>query len=608
MAKKIQFSREELKAWFSGESKGQYIESARAKADRLRIHADGLYPKSLIAERRPHEPEEVMAYREKIWKAKTKPTINKVFNSLSKVRRSSDWAVNYPQDDFTRIPEGERLEDYAEKNFPYFTSVTNWVFSVLLREYLIDPNAVVLMYPLDIPEDPTILYKPYPTIFPSANVIDYREENYCILINPLGSTYKEGKNTYTGKSFYVVTTVEVLRYDQKNTKGEHEKVVLWQHNLGFMPAYQLKAVLINSIEDAFLYESRINAMVEELDEAAREYSDLQAARVMNIYPERWEITKHDCKECNGTGRTAPVAGGTQGKCDACEGRGYMPNGPYSKMLIGMGNLDAAAGINVPIPPAGYVEKDIETVKVQDEGVEKHLYAALASVNMEFLANTPLAQSGIAKEVDRDETTNFVHSVAEDIVRIMDWLYRCIAKWRYSVQYPNDEDIKAMLPNIPVPEHFDIFSTRFIEEDMKTAKENKLNPVIIGAMELNYASKKFNSDSEVRDGLMLVLELDPFANVSEDDKQLRLQNDGIRKLDYIISSNIGAFIKRAILEHEDFPVMEYEKQKKILEGYGQEVMDANDNSTKLKVLPKDTGLDENGQPVQNQQQMPEAVNQ
>lgn len=608
MAKKIQFSREELKAWFSGETKGSYIKEAQEFAEKIRVHADGLYPEKLIAARRPHEPAEVQEYRKTIWEPKTEPTINKVFTSLSKIRRSSDWAVNYPQDEFTRIPEGERLEDYAERNFPYFTSVTNWVFSMLLREYLIDPNAVMLVYPLDIPEDPTAFFKPYPTVFSSANVIEYREENYCILINPLGSTYVDKGVTYKGKSFYVVSTEQVLRYDQKNNKGEYRLGIQNNHGLGFMPAYQLKAVLFSSFEDSFLYKSRLCGMIPGLNEAAREYSDLQAAKVMSIYPERWEFTSNECKECNGTGKTMPTPTAPESSCNKCEGKGWVPNGPYSKMLIGRGALDMAAGQPLPIPPAGYVEKDVETVKVQDAGVDKHLYSALASINMQFLDNTPLAQSGIAKEVDRDETTNFVHGVAEDIVRIMDWLYRCIAKWRYSVQYPNEEDIKAMLPNIPVPEHFDIFSTRFIEEDMKTAKENKLNPVIIGAMELNYASKKFNSDSEVRDGLMLVLELDPFANVSEDDKQLRLQNDGIRKLDYIISSNIGAFIKRAILENEDFPVMEYEKQKKILEGYGQEVMDANDNATKLKVVPMDTGLDKNGQPINDQQQPPIAVNQ
>lgn len=610
MPKKLLFTADELKDYFHGRTVSEYAKDARLKADRLRVHADGIFPKEMIQQRRPHEDAAVQAYREIIWKAKTKPTFGKVFNSLSKIRRSADWAVNYPQDEFTRIPEGERLEDYTEKKFPFFTSVTNWVFSVLLREYLIDPNAVMIVQPQDMLLEPTAFFTPYPTIFSSANVLEYREENYCVLINPLGAKYKDADGReWDGKSFYVITTEQLLRYDQKNGKGEFELKEQINHGLGFMPAYQLKAVLVNHIDDAFLYESRINAMAEELDEAAREYSDLQAARVMNIYPERWEITTHDCKDCNGTGKVTPPTGGVTA-CEKCEGVGYVPTGPYSKMLLGRGNLDAAASGPIPVPPAGYVEKDIETVRVQDEGVEKHLYSALAAVNMEFLANTPLSQSGIAKEVDRDETTNFVHSVAEDIVRIMDWLYRCIAKWRYSFQYPNDDDIKAMLPTIPVPEHFDIFSTRFIEEDMKTAKENKLNPVIINSLELNYAGKKFSAEPEVRDRLMLIFELDPFPNISEDDKQSRLASDGISKIDYVISSNIQEFVKRALLEDENFAMLEYEKQRDKLKGYAQEIIDAGSKEKEaLRVaFLNPNGMPDEEEPEPGQQQPPKIVNQ
>ena len=159
----------------------------------------------------------------------------------------------------------------------------------------------------------------------------------------------------------------------------------------------------------------------------------------------------------------------------------------------------------------------------------------------------------------------------------------------------------MLPNIPVPEHFDIFSTRFIEEDTKNAKENKLNPVIINAMELNYAAKKFNSDPEVRDRLMLIFELDPFPNISEDDKQAMLQSDGISKVDYVISCNIHEFVKRAILEDETFPVKEYKEQRAKLKGYAQEVVEAASKAKEaLRVAFVNPDLN-GGQPPEEQEE-------
>jgi hypothetical protein len=102
---------------------------------------------------------------------------------------------------------------------------------------------------------------------------------------------------------------------------------------------------------------------------------------------------------------------------------------------------------IPEIPVGYVPKDTEIVKVQDARVKAHLYGALAAVNMEFLAEVPLSESGVAKEVDRDELNNFVNSVAEDVVRMMDNIYRWICDMRYSVVIPDAERRAELLPTV-----------------------------------------------------------------------------------------------------------------------------------------------------------------
>jgi hypothetical protein len=555
---KLRFTPRELSDYFSGYKKSTLKDNAMKMEKEFRTHAEGLFPAEIIEQARPHESKEVFEYRKKIWKAKTKPLFNKVFNSLSKIRRSADWAINYPEDIPTRTPEGETLQDYCEEHFPYFTSVTNWTFQVLLREYLIDPNAVCIVIPIEVPELQTDFIKPYPMIINSEHVVDYRQNDYAVLENKLGSEYiDQNGNTYKGKSFFVVTTMEIIRYDQKNSKGDYTIGFLYQHNFGHLPAYKLQAVLIKTAQGDFLYESRLSGMLPELDEAVREY--------------------------RGTGKlTSPAGQGTLPiKCEKCQGLGYVGSSPFSKLTLRLGGLDQVGGTAIPVPPAGFVEKDVEIVKVQEEGVDKHLYQALAAVNMEFLAEKPLTQSGVAKEVDRDETNNFVHSVAEDIVRIMDWIYFMIAKYRYGIQYPTDEDVKLLLPDIEVPEHFDIFSTKFIEEELKNAKDNKINPVLINAMEISYASKKFIAEEDIRDTLVLVLQLDPMANVTEEDKGLRLQNKGITELDYVISCNIQQFVLRAVNENKGFAKLPVQKQQEILKGYAQEVVD--ENSAKQEIL-------------------------
>ena len=204
---KLFFAPDELKNLFSDKVKNHYKDDAVEKEHAMRVHFDGIYPTELIDERRPNEPSIVQDYRKKIFVPKTKPATSKIESALQKIRRSSDWAITYPDGAFDRIIEGEKLKDYTEKNYPVFDSVTNWAFSVLLRNYLIDANAIAVVAPLEIPQENEYL-KPVVTIFNSADVVYYEDENYAVLRNKKGATYDKDQD---GKSFYIITTKHIWR-------------------------------------------------------------------------------------------------------------------------------------------------------------------------------------------------------------------------------------------------------------------------------------------------------------------------------------------------------------------------------------------------------------
>lgn len=600
---KLIFEQDELDGYLKERFKHHFYDKTVEIAKSMAVHADGKFPDDLIKERRPNEPEQVLEYREKIFIAKTKPTFTKIFSSLQKIRRSSDWSIRF-EGEFARINENETLEKYTGENYPYFTSLTNWVFTLLLRKYLIDPNAVVLVYPVEreIPENEYL--KPIATIFDSCNVIDFVEDDYCVLINPMGSTYYVRGKEVEGKSYYLITTQQILKYDQVDSKMNFALAEQFDHSMGILPAFKLKGILIDQAENMYLYESRISGVIPELDEAIREYSDLQAAKVLHIYPERWEYTQTECVSCKGTGhRNNPqwFSGCDpsiphQVTCDNSDCRnGYIVSGPYSKIMVRpLTSMEAAGGSSIPTPPAGYVEKDVEIVKIMEESIQGHIYAALSSINFEFLAKTPLSESGIAKEVDKDELNNTVHSIAEDIVSAMDNIFRLTAYYRYSNLYSFNE-IEEMLPTVSVPEKFDMLSSTHTQEELTEAKNNKSNPVIISALELAYTSSRFNTDPHVRDRLMLILNLDPLPNITEDEKMSRLTNKGITEITYIISSNIQEFVKRAIEEDPNFPELEHEKQREKMIEYAAEV--SAELAPELLETP-DTGLDDNGQPLKD----------
>lgn len=589
---KLEFTPLELKNYFGSDVKFKhcFYEKSVKMADAMLVHWDGIYPCALLDERRPNEPSEVLDYRKKIFVPKTKPYCSKISSSLQKIRRSSDWSIRY-KGDFPKIAEGETLKDYCESNYPQFTSVTNWVFSVLLKKYLTDPNGVLFIYPKQIGNSENEYLKPIIHVIDAVHVIDYVYQDYAVMMNPSGCLYNTSRGTSIGKSYYVVTTEKITRYDQVDSKGSLAVMVDYAHGLGELPVYKIGAIISDSTADRVLYESRVSGVIPEFDEAIREYSDLQASKVIHMYPERWEYSQHECQVCNGTGKRRNPAWsegcGSDTPCDIpCDNKGcyngYTVAGPYSKIMVRPTNA-IEGQVAPPMPPAGFIEKDVEIIKVQDESVKDHIVNGLASINFEFIANTPLSQSGVAKEVDKDELNNTVHSIAEDLVRCMDWSYYIIAKYRYGLIYP--KEIYDMVPKIAVPDKYDILSSYHLEEQLKNLKESKANPVIINAVEAEYANKAFNNDPTIREQVELILSLDPLSNVSEDDKMSRLSNKGITQVTYVISSNIQEFVERAMEEVKGFADMEQAGQKKVIVKYAEDQIAGENADLKVDMQPE-----------------------
>lgn len=583
---KIIFSQEEIDNYLKQRPEGYhpFYKTTIEIAESMAVHADGFYPAKLIEERRPNEPIEVKDYRKIIWKPKTKPTFSKVFNELQKIRRSSDWSIKFENlEAFTKIRDGESIEDYTMTNFPHFESVTNWAFTLMLRRYLIDPNSVCVVMPLSSEVEENEYLQPFPVIYDSKDVIDYVPGDFVVINDPIGTFYFSGKARVKGRRVMIITTRHILIYDQVNGRGGFNLVTELEHGLETLPAFSLKGVLIGQMDQHFLYESRLAGMIPELDEAVREYSDLQAAIVLHIYPERWEFAQNECTSCKGTGmRPNPSYTGPGCGCEPTTpctapncNRGYVSPGPYAKLMVRAPNNATEGTIMPPMPPGGFLEKDVEIIKLQQAGVKQHLYEALAAINFEFLAEVPLAQSGLAKDKDMDALNNTVHAIAEDLVAVIDWVMRLSAMWRYKEIYPFDE-IENMLPSIPVPEKYAILSSARTMDELIALKEAKANPVLISATEDDLASKRFNSDPGVRDAVQLTLKLDPLPNVTEDDKMSRLSNKGITQETYVISSNIQEFIQRAIEADKDFAGKDLKEQKLTLAAMAKLVIDANDS--------------------------------
>lgn len=534
----------------------------------LRLHANGEKPLKLLEKQRPSEPREVMKYRLEIFEAITQETFSRILSSAGKIRRSPDWSIKFdPSKVPAKIVEKETPEQYFTYHFPKFQSITNWTFQVLLRQYLIDVNAVCVVMPINPNVANNEYLRPYPYIFNSDMVKEFIDEDYCVIEALPTAKYAvaAGVYKYDGKVFWVINGEFIRKYEQSSSDGTMTVTVDYLHALGYMPAFRLGGLFKKEIGDSTIYESRIKAIVPQLNKAIREDNDLDVSVVRHLFPEKWEYVTMDCPKCNGNSKIINGAGESV-TCTQCGGFGKLVSSPFQTHQIKAPGLDQQP---IPTPPAGYIVKDIEIIKVMQQRIEKHIFDALASINMEFLAKVPVSESGIAKQFDREESNNTMHYIAEDIVRIMDIVVKVSTDYRYMTVVPDYEQRKELLPIINVPSSFDFVNNNMLMAEYAAAKQAKLNPIMITKMEEEIASKRFSNDPETMKELVCILRLDPMAGMSTDDKVMFFQNGWVTKQDAVISANIVSFVRDAIIDNPDFTNLPQEEQETIMEDMANE---------------------------------------
>lgn len=560
----------------------RFYEQSCKYAKDIAIHADDEPAGDLVAKRRPKESKEIQDYREAIRIAKTEAPVSKVITSLAKIRKSQDWAIKYPKTEniASKIAADETLQNYMENDFPRYTSFTNWFFSVCFKQYLIDANAVSMLIPQGVFDDgykaeSNQYLEPYPTIFNSEQILDYSQKHYLLKSDEI-NIYTKERTIYEGKIYYLIDENIIYEIKEVDPKPAY-KIATYDHNLGILPIVKLGGVVKKELKNICLYKSRISPMIPELKEALREYSDLQAEIVQHIHSTLWTIGAQQCTVCGGTGKVIGAKDSPPIKCKSCKGKGIYPFNPFEHFEV---RQPKAGETPIPTPPAGFINKQIDIAILQDKRVQDHIYYALSAINFEFLATTPLNQSGKAKEIDRAEIDNFTNAIAEDVVKIIDDHYFITNEYRYRFIIANAEDREKLLPSIPVPQKYDILSEEFIIDEIAKARTSNLNRAITNAVEIEYAHKKFGNDNAIRDFIINCIELDPFASEPDDMLVLKLQNNGISKLKYIVHCNIKDFVQRATEENKDFLTMSFLDKQKIIEKYAQQEIDNNTPSGKV----------------------------
>ena len=113
--------------------------------------------------------------------------------------------------------------------------------------------------------------------------------------------------------------------------------------------------------------------------------------------------------------------------------------------------------------------------------------------------------------------------------------------------------------------------------------------VINALEIEYINKKFAGRPDLRKKFVAGKLLDPFAGLSNEEKENLMLSGTAKKEDVILSVYIIPFIEKALRENANFLDLEADKQLEILYKYAAEKVTAPEGRVVVR--------DNNGMPVE-----------
>ena len=543
----------------------------------------------IVNARRPNEDAFCWAHRRMIYRPITKDPIYKVINSLKKIVRSADWKIDYTQSEVPpQLPTGESLQTYCEEVYPYYDSVENWAYTQAMRWMLVDPNAMCVVVPLSFEVQDNEFFRPVVRIVQSRDVYDYKENELAVWLSSDVTSYKDEKGQKKdGKIICIMTTM--CYYEALETSQGDFELVSHPHNIGALPCFLMGGENTSSTLVQPFYESFLSPMLPTLDQVAGENSDLEAACVFHMYPEKWEIQSDMCSACDGTGWVP--GSGNQTICTApnCTGgRVVPPNSPYRVHLINLntGPLSNPNAKDVPIPPTGYIDKPVEIVQMMIDKIDSGLFKSLAAVNMEFLSKSPIAQSGVSKAQDRDESNNFIYSVGQWLVQnIIEQVYWFTNEWMYNKIVPDAEVRMKGLPRINVPENFDfLYEASMVDDAIKIAGSD-LSYDVKEQDEMDFIHKKYQENPEVKQRMSVIQKLQPLPGLSMQDIQTGLTAGIITKVSAVKAVYLKYYVSILSEQNEGFFEMDITKQRQMLDELVQSDVEAMEEADAQKQKTK-----------------------
>lgn len=490
---------------------------------------------------RPKESEEIRKHRADVFRNLVGHFPRRIGQRIASIRQSDDYRIDYAT--LEQLPKGEETpSEYAT-----LLGLEDIAFGQIGVLSVTDPNAVVCLLPSESDlslTDNGAFPRPSVQVYPCDYVLSCTDSE-VILQNPEGhtiTTYRgDGKQEQLnedGKTYLYISKnawcflTETVRYALKNGQIESvysvtggymlssvngwmgdDALILPENPLGVVPAIRIGSPMMVEARLSSgerWHKSIIDPALPFVKELHQRYGDIQVEWGTHIFSLLWQMTGRDCplsksNTCMGGILTRDYHDNETNRnyerntsCPVCKGKGVaQPISGHSVLELSPFVSDGKAGsqaVMMPTPPMGYVQKDIAPLTALIQERDWLILQMWDAVEMRFEIETPLVQSGFAKQIDRQPSYRWYGTRAVDLCGgilqpLADWL----TQWRYGVWAGKDY---KRLANVRVPKTFDTYDAAYITDELKAAQDAGLPVMARVQLQGEYITRRFGRESEV----------------------------------------------------------------------------------------------------------------
>lgn len=488
----------------------KHITTPEHYADWLRIFSEMIVhtrkekPDDLLLSARPNEDPCVTQYRLDNFRPITYAAMIKAFDRLFRIFNQLNFSWSAP----------DKVKEYVAENKFYKHSFSQFMSQNVLKTGIDDPNALLVWLPDgEGLTDQTKSVSPKPFIVESRFIKMFDEDvliyEHHIDIAKYKDIVENDPQEY--KSYVVITKQEYgfFFYYESEAKDYYQPIYTMT---GFD---ELPVVVLGGIDCGGYWESFFSPFLAFGNESISKFSDWQGVTVMCGFPQIEELEiECDAKGCVGGWTGTPHNDKTM--CRSCFGTGTKQNkGPFGVVKRRLPE-DGEEDKNLDTRARRFNSPDIDIIEQMDKAWKSLLTMGEDALHLVY---TKEAQSGIAKDIDREDGDSTIQKISDRHFDI---------HWYYSLKYIGMYLMPGKFPKnsitISKPINFRLRTISDLLEEIATLKEKNAPIMIILNVVKELFYKRFSTDQISKKIFDVIFENDPLSVYSvEEASTLILEN-------------------------------------------------------------------------------------